>query len=241
MAKAAAKTAKKPAEKTAATRAAKAPAKKPVAQKPAAQKPAAKKPAAKAATKPASKTSAKPAAPKKAAPKKPAASPKAKPVAKAKPAAKPKPAAKAPAKKANPKAAAIAARDKAEAAKLAASRKQVQAMLKLVTKCLDDDKAEDIVAIDLSGKTPMADYMVVASGRSTRHVASSADHLMRRLKEKGYGLARVEGLPQGDWVLIDAGDIVVHIFRPEVREFYRLEKMWAADIPTDISDDNLAV
>tara|TARA_R110000824_G_scaffold118960_9_gene271723 strand:+ start:26610 stop:27233 length:624 start_codon:yes stop_codon:yes gene_type:complete len=206
--------AKKPAAKTAAPKA---------ASKSAAPKKAAPKKAE-------SKKAAKPAAKPKAAPKKAAASPKAKPAPKA-------PAKKAPVAKANPKAAAIAARDKAEAAKLAAARKQVQAMLKLVTKCLDDDKVEDIVAIDLSGKTPMADYMVVASGRSTRHVASSADHLMRRLKENGYGLARVEGLPQGDWVLIDAGDIVIHIFRPEVREFYRLEKMWAADIP----DDNLAV
>ena len=211
---------------------AKAPAKKPVAKKPAAKTAAPKAAPKSAAPKKAapkkaeSKKAAKPAAKPKAAPKKAAASPKAKPAPKAS-------AKKAPVAKANPKAAAIAARDKAEAAKLAAARKQVQAMLKLVTKCLDDDKVEDIVAIDLSGKTPMADYMVVASGRSTRHVASSADHLMRRLKENGYGLARVEGLPQGDWVLIDAGDIVIHIFRPEVREFYRLEKMWAADIPDD--------
>lgn len=106
-------------------------------------------------------------------------------------------------------------------------------MLKTILKSLEDDKAEDIVAIDLSNKTPMADYMVVASGRSGRHVGAVADHLLRRLKEEGYGLARVEGMNQGDWVLIDAGDIVIHVFRPEVREFYRLEKMWAADIPED--------
>ncbi|MES1991439.1 MAG: ribosome silencing factor [Pseudomonadota bacterium] len=106
-------------------------------------------------------------------------------------------------------------------------------MLTLITTSLDDDKAEDVVAINLAGKTPMADYMVVATGRSTRHVSSIADHVMRRLKDEGFGLARVEGMTQGDWVLIDAGDIVVHIFRSEVREFYRLEKMWAADIPED--------
>ncbi|MGB3808786.1 MAG: ribosome silencing factor [Parvibaculum sp.] len=114
-----------------------------------------------------------------------------------------------------------------------AERKKAAAMLALVMKSLDDDKAEDIISIDLAGKTPIADYMVVASGRSSRHVAAVADHLLRRLKEEGYGLAQVEGMQQGDWVLIDAGDVVVHVFRPEVREFYRLEKMWAADIPAD--------
>ncbi len=106
-------------------------------------------------------------------------------------------------------------------------------MLALVMKSLDDDKAEDIVSIDLAGKTPIADYMVVASGRSARHVSALADHLMRRLKEKGFGLAQAEGMTQGDWVLIDAGDVVIHVFRPEVRQFYKLEKMWAADIPAD--------
>ena len=133
------------------------------------------------------------------------------------------------------KTAAIAARKKADAARDLADRKHVKAMLKLVMKSLEDDKAEDIVAIDLSNKTPMADYMVVASGRSGRHVGAVADHLIRRLKDEGYGHARVEGMTQGDWVLIDAGDIVIHVFRPEVREFYRLEKMWAADIPEDVA------
>lgn len=106
-------------------------------------------------------------------------------------------------------------------------------MLKLVLKSLDEDKAEDVVSIDLQQKTPIADYMVVASGRSQRHVSALADHLARRLKEAGYGNAHMEGMSQGDWVLIDSGDIVVHIFRPEVRDFYKLEKMWAADIPAD--------
>ena len=92
-------------------------------------------------------------------------------------------------------------------------------------KTLDADKAEDIIAIDLSNKSPMADYMVVASGRSNRHVASIAEHLTEALKAEGYR-GRAEGLPQGDWVLVDAMDIIVHVFRPEVRAFYNLEKMW---------------
>ncbi|MDZ4381283.1 MAG: ribosome silencing factor [Parvibaculum sp.] len=106
-------------------------------------------------------------------------------------------------------------------------------MLALVLESLDDDKAEDVVSIDLTGKTPIADHMVVASGRSQRHVGAMADHLVRRLKEAGFGTSHVEGMKQGDWVLIDGGDVVVHVFRPEVREFYRLEKMWSADIPAD--------
>lgn len=92
---------------------------------------------------------------------------------------------------------------------------------------LDDDKAEDIVSIDLDGKSSVADLMIIASGRSNRHVGAIADHLVRRLKEAGHGKARVEGLRTCDWVLIDAGDIIVHVFRPEVRQFYDLEKMWS--------------
>ena len=114
-----------------------------------------------------------------------------------------------------------------------ADSEQSSAMLAAVLASLDDDKAEDIVSIDLQGKTPMADHLVVASGRSQRHVSAVADHLVRKLKEAGFGRADVEGLNQADWVLIEAGDVVVHIFRPEVREFYKLEKMWAADIPPD--------
>jgi ribosome-associated protein len=102
-----------------------------------------------------------------------------------------------------------------------------------VLESLEDDKAEDIVSIDLTGKSPIADNMVVASGRSQRHVGAVADHLVRRIKEAGFGSAQVEGMQQGDWVLIDGGDVVIHVFRPEVRDFYRLEKMWAADIPAD--------
>ncbi len=106
-------------------------------------------------------------------------------------------------------------------------------MLDLVLTCLDDDKAEEIVSINLEGKSAIADHMVVASGRSQRHVGALADHLTRRMKEEGLGNARVEGLAQSDWVLIDGGDVIIHIFRPEVREFYKLEKMWSADVTAE--------
>lgn len=108
--------------------------------------------------------------------------------------------------------------------------------LKLVMTCLDDAKAEDIVTIDLKGKTSIGDHMVVASGRSDRHVGAIADQLGRKLKEEGYGRMRVEGLPSCDWVLVDVGDVIVHIFRPEVREFYNLEKMWLAPPTPDPGD-----
>ncbi|MGS4945128.1 ribosome silencing factor [Meridianimarinicoccus sp. RP-17] len=91
---------------------------------------------------------------------------------------------------------------------------------------LEDDKAEDVVSIDLRGRTEMADFMVIASGRSSRQVAAMADKLLERLKHDLGVACKVEGKDQGDWVLIDAGDAIVHLFRPEVREFYQLEKMW---------------
>lgn len=97
----------------------------------------------------------------------------------------------------------------------------------LVLDSLDSSKAEDIVPIDIMGKSAMADAIVVASGRSHRHVGAIADHLLRALKDNGYGTAKVEGLPACDWVLVDAGDVLVHIFRPEVRAFYAIEKMWS--------------
>jgi ribosome-associated protein len=106
-------------------------------------------------------------------------------------------------------------------------------LLKIVLDTLDAAKAEKVSTIDLRGKTSIGDQMVVASGRSQRHVGAVADHLSKRLKEEGFGRVRVEGLPQCDWVLIDAGDVIVHIFRPEVREFYNLEKMWSADRPME--------
>ena len=94
-------------------------------------------------------------------------------------------------------------------------------------------KAEDTVEIDLTGKTSIADTMIITSGRSQRHVGSIAERVLEGLKGSGFGTARVEGLPACDWVLIDAGDVIVHIFRPEVRGFYNLEKMWGADRPHD--------
>ncbi|RJX65539.1 ribosome silencing factor [Tsuneonella suprasediminis] len=96
----------------------------------------------------------------------------------------------------------------------------------LVLSQLDDDQAQEIVSIPLAGKSSIADYMVVATGRSTRQVASMAQKLAEKIKQEGFGNARVEGLPTADWVLIDAGDVVVHLFRPEVRSFYNLERMW---------------
>ena len=98
---------------------------------------------------------------------------------------------------------------------------------------LDDMKAHEIVEIDLVGKTAIADTMFIASGNSQRHVGSIADRIVEKLKEHGHGTARVEGMPACDWVLIDAGDVIVHVFRPEVRSFYNLEKMWGADRPVD--------
>ena len=100
-------------------------------------------------------------------------------------------------------------------------------MLKTVLARLEDMKAEDSVVIDLTGKSSIGDYMVVTSGRSQRHVSAVADHLVKDI-EAGGPRVRVEGMRQGDWVLIDAGDIIVHVFRPEIRTFYNLEKMWAA-------------
>jgi ribosome-associated protein len=94
-------------------------------------------------------------------------------------------------------------------------------------------KAEDTVEIDLSGKTSIADAMIITSGRSHRHVGSIAERVVEVLKEKGFGPVRVEGLPACDWVLIDAGDVIIHVFRPEVRGFYNLEKMWGADRPQE--------
>jgi ribosome-associated protein len=107
-------------------------------------------------------------------------------------------------------------------------RPDAEETLRTVLECLDDMKAEDTVTIDLSGKTSIGDYMVVASGRSQRHVASIADNVVKEIEQTGVRRVRVEGMRQADWVLIDAGDVIVHVFRPEIREFYNLEKMWAS-------------
>jgi ribosome-associated protein len=97
----------------------------------------------------------------------------------------------------------------------------------LVLQSLDDDQAQDVVSIPLEGKTAIADHMVIASGRSSRQVTAIAQKLAERIKHAGFGHARIEGLPAADWVLVDAGDVIVHVFRPEVRSFYNLERMWA--------------
>jgi ribosome-associated protein len=107
------------------------------------------------------------------------------------------------------------------------------AILTTVLNSLSDAKAENVVPIDLQGKTSIGDHMVIASGRSQRHVGAIAEQLREALKDSGQRELRVEGLPHCDWVLIDTGDVIVHIFRPEVREFYNLEKMWSAERPHD--------
>ena len=114
---------------------------------------------------------------------------------------------------------------------LADGEPDVHELQRVILTKLDDDKAEDVVVIDLQGKSQLADAIVVASGRSQRHVAALADHLQRALKDAGFGRSQVEGLPQADWVLIDAGDVIVHLFRPEVRAFYQIEKIWSVDSP----------
>ena len=166
----------------------------------------AKKPAKKAASKAPSKTKApaKKSAPKKA--RKTASKPAKKPAPKKVVAKKPPPQkAAAPAKKPAPQ----------------------SDLLKRILTSLDDDKAENIITIDLEGRSALCDAAVIASGRSSRHVSAMAEHLARRLKEGGYGTRPVNGQAQGDWVLVDAGDVIVHLFRPEVRDYYDLEGMWS--------------
>lgn len=105
--------------------------------------------------------------------------------------------------------------------------------VELILNILDDAKAEETVSVDITGKSSLADHMIVTSGRSQRHVGAVADQIIRALRENGFGKPRVEGLPHCDWVLVDTGDVIVHIFRPEVREFYNIEKMWQADFAAD--------
>jgi ribosome-associated protein len=107
------------------------------------------------------------------------------------------------------------------------ANEKIEALHNLVLRSLDDDQALDVVTIPLTGKSNIADHMVIASGRSTRQVASMAQKLGERIKQELGRSVRVEGLPVADWVLIDADDVIVHIFRPEVRSFYNLERMWA--------------
>lgn len=112
------------------------------------------------------------------------------------------------------------------ASSMASAEKSAGALHQLVLQQLDDDSAQDIVSIPLEGKSSIADHMVIACGRSTRQVAAIAQKLGEAIKRAGFGTARIEGLPAADWVLVDAGDVVVHLFRPEVRSFYNLERMW---------------
>ncbi|MEX2644380.1 MAG: ribosome silencing factor [Acetobacterales bacterium] len=114
---------------------------------------------------------------------------------------------------------------------LTRTRPAEQNLAGLIASSLEDDKAEDVTRIELQGKSSFADCMIIASGRSARHVKAVTDHLVERLKAAGHARITVEGTRQCDWVLVDAGDIVVHIFRPEVRAFYNLEKMWSVPLP----------
>jgi ribosome-associated protein len=108
---------------------------------------------------------------------------------------------------------------------------QTGPLVKAILDCLDENKAEDLVTIDLTGKSSLADAMIIATGRSNRHVGAIAEHVLERLKALGVKDVHVEGLPFCDWVLVDAGDVIVHIFRPEVRQFYRLERLWLEEAP----------
>ena len=111
--------------------------------------------------------------------------------------------------------------------KAAEETDSVETLHKVILQSLEDDQAVETVSIPLAGKSAIADHMVIASGRSTRQVASMAQKLQEKIKQQCGRIARVEGLPNADWVLIDAGDVIVHLFRPEVRSFYNLERMWA--------------
>lgn len=131
---------------------------------------------------------------------------------------------------------AAAAADSEAAVPAAKSRPTNLVLLERILASLDEDKAEDIVQIDLRGKTAIADFMVIASGRSSRQVAGISEKLSDRLKHEYGIISKIEGRDTGDWVLIDTGDVIVHVFRPEVREFYQLEKMWQPGMSPAQSD-----
>ncbi len=219
------KAVKKPVAKKAALK--KAPAKKAAVKKAAAKKPIAKKPIAKKAVK-AVKPKARVVVKKPAAKKAPVVATRIKkPIAVAKPVAK-----TGMTKTAERKAKKLAK------AKVVSPKKAVAVaapvwppMIGAVLRQLDDAKAEQVVTMDLSGKSTIADTMIVATGRSNRHVNAIADQVVDELSKHGMKNIRIEGVPQCDWVLVDAGDVIVHVFRPEVRSFYNLEKLWAANIP----------
>lgn len=141
---------------------------------------------------------------------------------------------KAAARKSAAKPKTVSKRNDAKAAKPAKPVKASKpSLLTTIVAELDDAKAEAVITINLNGKTAIADTMVVASGRSNRHVGAIAGQLVEKLKAAGHKNLRVEGLPQCDWVLVDAGDVVVHVFRPEVRSFYNLEKLWSEHAPDE--------
>ena len=123
---------------------------------------------------------------------------------------------------------AIARKTRAVGRKAPAASKK---LLGLIEKSLDDDKAENVVAIDLTGKSSIADYMVIASGRSARQLGAMAEHLQVKLKHSGIAKVGIEGATAGDWLLVDGGDIIIHLFRPDVRGLYNLEKMWGMELP----------
>jgi ribosome-associated protein len=117
--------------------------------------------------------------------------------------------------------------------KLSSPERASSELLALIQNSLEDDKAEDVVTIDLARKSSIADYMVIASGRSQRQVGAISQHLAERVKAEGFGPARMEGNNACDWVLVDTGDVIVHVFRPEVRSFYNLEKLWSVVMPEE--------
>ena len=126
---------------------------------------------------------------------------------------------------------------RAPVAKRVAPQPRSAELLALVLATLEDAKAEDVVPINVAGKTSLGDHMVIASGRSQRHVGAIADQIEKKLRAEGRAQVRVEGLPQGDWVVLDAGDVIVHVFQPETREFYNLEKMWRGERSPDAAPE----
>jgi ribosome-associated protein len=115
------------------------------------------------------------------------------------------------------------------------SARTADVLLQIIVQGLEDAKAEDIVSIDLSGRTTLADRMIIASGRSSVHVGAIADRVVKACRDAGYPSPKIEGMPLCDWVLLDAQNAIVHIFRPDVRRFYNLEKMWSADRPGEVA------
>lgn len=113
-------------------------------------------------------------------------------------------------------------------------------MKTLIEQSLDADKALDIVTIDLQGQSALADYMIIASGTSSRHIQALAEKLRHRLHLRGHKDVRIEGMAQGDWVVLDAGDVIIHLFRPEVRSFYNIEKMWCIGVPYAVANGEQA-